>query len=40
MKPVGFIRLGGLAAVVRGGALIRAVLEHLEDRNVSQERRP
>jgi hypothetical protein len=40
MKPVGFILLGGLAAAVGGGALIRAALGHLEDRNVSQERRP
>jgi hypothetical protein len=40
MKPVGFIRLGGLAAVVGGGTLIRAALAYLDDRNLNQERRP
>jgi hypothetical protein len=40
MRPEGFIRFGCLAAVVGGGALIRAALGHLEVRKVSQERRP
>jgi hypothetical protein len=40
MKPAGFIRLGGLAAVVGGGALIRAALGYLEDRKLNQERKP
>jgi hypothetical protein len=40
MKPVGFIRLGGLTAVVGGGTLNRAALGYLEDRKLNRERTP
>jgi hypothetical protein len=40
MKPAGFIRLGGLAAVVGGGALIRAAFGNREDRRLNRQRRP
>jgi hypothetical protein len=40
MKPAGFIWLGGWAAVVGGGALIRAAFGYREDRKLNRERRP
>lgn len=40
MNPPGFIRLGGLTAVVGGGTLNRAALGYLEDRKLNRERTP
>ena len=40
MKLTGLIRLGGLAAVLGSGELIRAALGYLEDRKLNRERRP